>query len=186
MANQTSPKLKEIGRMDTVDLSPKSFKVQQLRARSNTMPSKLNSSMSTDDEAFHNLAVQLSMIDSMAQRDGSRSGTPERFSPTNRQMSPDPAGVIDLAHYSGMSASSVEAEAPSNKYFEFSGAVEEESPEEPLPEKQREKQLSTGDSPGLLKATGVCSRIDYPRVNITGKKDITDFSGVNLVYIDVV
>jgi len=127
MASQTSPKLEEINRMDTVDMPMKSFYVQKLKARSNTIPTKLNSQMSTDDEVFHHLAMQLSMIDNLAHRDGSRSGTPEMHSPTKGQ-SPDP--VIYLAHYSGMSASSIEAEVPSNKYFEYSGAAEEESPEE--------------------------------------------------------
>ena len=180
MARETSPKLEELGRMDSTDLPLKSFKVQQLRARSNTVPSKLNRQMTADDEVFHHLAVQLSMIDTIAQRDGSRSGTPELHSPAKGQ-SPDPTGVIDLAQYSGMAPSSVEAEAPSNKYFEFSGAVEEDSPEEPLPEK-RERQASTGESPALLQATGVCARLDYPRVHITGKKSIADFVGVSSVY----
>ena len=170
--------------MDATDTPLKSFKVLQGKARSNTVPSRLNHQMSADDEVFHHLAVQLSMIDNLAQRDGSRSGTPELYShsPTKGQ-SPDPSGVnIDLAHYSGMAPSSIEAEAPSNKYFEFSGAVEEESPEEPLPEK-RERQASTGDSPALLKVTGVCARLDYPRVQITGKKNIADFAGVSVTYI---
>ena len=184
MARGTSPKLEEINRMDAIDTPLKSFKVLQGKARSNTVPSRLNHQMSADDEVFHHLAVQLSMIDNLAQRDGSRSGTPELYShsPTKGQ-SPDPSGVnIDLAHYSGMAPSSIEAEAPSNKYFEFSGAVEEESPEEPLPEK-RERQASTGDSPALLKVTGVCARLDYPRVQITGKKNIADFAGVSVTYI---
>ena len=165
--------------MDGVDAPLRSFKVQQMKARSNTVPAKMNSQMSADDEVFHHLAVQLSMIDNLAQRDGSRSGTPELHSPTKRQ-SPDPTGVLDLSHYSGMAASSIEAEAPSNKYFEFSGAVEEDSPEEPLPEK-RERHTSLGDSPALLKSTGVCTRLDYPRVQITGRKSISDIVGVSTV-----
>ena len=182
MAHETSPKLEEINRTDAMDIPMKSFKMQQSKARSNTVPSKLNHHTSVDDEVFHHLAVQLSMIDNLAQRDGSRSGTPElhSHSPTKGQ-SPDPTGVnIDLAHYSGMAPSSVEAEAPSNKYFEFSGAMEEESPEEPLPEK-RERQASIGDSPALLKLTGVCARLDYPRVKITGKNSIADFAGVSTI-----
>lgn len=183
MASQTSPKLEEIGKMDNVDMPLRSFKVQQLKARSNTVPTKMNSQMSADDEVFHHLAMQLSMIDNLAQRDRSRSATPELHSPTKSQ-SPDPTGVIDLSQYSGMAPTSIEAEAPSNKYFEFSGAMmEEDSPEEPLPQK-RERQASTGESPALLEATGVCARLDYPRVHITGKKSIADFAGVSATYIN--
>ena len=167
--------------MDNVDIPLKSFKVQQLKARSNTVPAKLNSQMLADDEVFHHLAMQLNMIDTLAQRERSRSNTPELHSPTKGQ-SPDPTGVIDLSQYSGMAPSSIEAEAPSNRYFEFSGAMmEEDSPEEPLPEK-RERQASTGESPVLLKTTGVCARIDYPRVHITGKKSIADFAGVSTAW----
>ena len=181
MAMQTSPKLEEVGRMDSVDMPAKSFQVQQLKARSNTVPSKLNTSqMSADDEVFHHLAMQLNMIDNLAQRERSRSGTPEFLSPTKRQ-SPDPTGVIDLSQYSGMAPSSIETEAASNKYFEFSGAVEEDSPEEPLPEK-RERHASTGESPAMLKASGVCARLDYPRVQITGNRSIADFAGVSAAY----
>ena len=150
----------------------KSFKVQQLKAR-NKIPTKLNSQMLADDEVFHHLAMQLSMIDNLAQRDHSRSATPELHSPTKSQ-SPDPTGVIDLSQYSGMAPTSIEAKVPSNRYFEFSGAMIEE----PLPEK-REKQASTGQSPALLKTTGVCARLDYPRVHITSKKSIADFAGVS-------
>ena len=31
----------------------------------------------------------------------------------------------------------------------------------------------------VLESTGVCARLDYPRVNITGKKDVNDFAGVS-------
>ena len=34
--------------------------------------------------------------------------------------------------------------------------------------------------PSVLKATGVCARLDNPRVNITGKRDMSDFAGVSL------
>lgn len=188
MASDASPKLGRIGKMETIDLPAKglpvkSFQVQQMKARRNTMPGNLGSQISTDDEAFHNLAVQLNMIDNnyLAHRDGSRGGTPELHSPMKKQ-SPEP-GMIDLAHYSGMSGGSIETEAPSNKYFEFSGALEgDDSPEEPLPEK-RERQTSTRESPKYLKTTGICARLDYPRVKITGKNDITDFAGVSIIYI---
>jgi len=45
-----------------------------------------------------------------------------------------------------------------------------------LPE-ERERQGSTGESPALLKATGVCVQLDYSHVKITGKNDVINFSG---------
>ncbi|XP_065905926.1 uncharacterized protein [Dysidea avara] len=70
-----SPRLEEVGKMTEVDVTtefnkmatvdgpPHSFQAQQLSARANTVPTNLTSQMSTDDDAFHHLAVQLNLID---------------------------------------------------------------------------------------------------------------------------
>jgi len=86
-------------------------------------------------------------------------------------------------YYSGIGGSINNTEAASNKCFELP-ETEEESPEDPLQEK-RERHTSTGDVPiaSVLEATGVCARLDYPRVNITGKKDMSDFAGVSCFII---
>jgi len=196
MAEKTefrSPQLEEVGKttqvdatarfdkMTTVHSPPHSFKTQQLKARANTVP--INMMSSTDDDVFHHLAVQLNRIDTLGHRDGSRAATPELSSSPNKIYSPDPAAAsIDLVHYSGIGGSIDNIEAASNKYFELP-ETEEESPEDPLQEK-RERHTSTGDvpMPSVLKATGVCARLDYPRVNITGKNDMSDFAGVSLFY----
>ena len=123
--------------------------------------------------------VQLNVIDTLGHRDGSRAATPELPHSPTKKCSPDlttsAAATIDLAHYSGMGGSIDSIEAASNKYFELP-ETEEESPEDPLQEK-RERHSSTGDMlmPSELQATGVYTRLDYPRVNITGKRDMSDF-----------
>ena len=136
--------------------------------------------MSTDDDTFHLLAVQLNLIDTLGHRNGSHVATPELTSSPTMKYSPDlttAAGTIDLVHYSGLGGSIDNIETASNELPE----TEEESPEDPLQQK-KERNTSTGDVliPSVLKATGVCARLDYPRVNITGKMDTSDFAGISL------
>ena len=134
----------------------------------------------TDDDVFHHLAKQLSMIDNMAIRERDRDNacskptTPELIHSPAMRYSPDPA-AIDLIQYSGIANSVTDTEAASNTYFEYHGAVDDNSPEELLPS---EKRQTKGDIPSVLKATGVCMKLDYPRVKITGEKDIADLAGV--------
>ena len=191
-----SPRLEQVGKVTEVDVTAgfdkmatfdgpaHSFRLQQLKARANTVPVNMTPNVSTDDDAFHHLAVQLNRIDTLGHRDGSRAATPELPHSPTKKFSPDlttsAAATIDLAHYSGMGGSIDNIEAASNKYFELP-ETEEESPEDPLQEK-RERHTSTGDvpMPSVLQATGVCARLDYPRVNITGKRDMSDFAGVSL------
>ena len=191
-----SPRLEEVGKMTEVDVTtgfnematvdgpPHSFQAQQLKARANTVPANLTLQMSTDDDVFHHLAVQLNLIDTLGHRDGSRAATPELTNSPTKKYSPDlttaAAATIDLVHYSGLGGSIDNIEAASNKFFELP-ETEEEGPEDPLQQK-RERNTSTGDvpMPSVLKATGVCARLDYPRVNITGKRDMSDFAGVSL------
>ena len=176
-------------KMATVDGPSRSFQAQQLKARANTVQANLTSQISTDDDAFHHLAVQLNMIDTLGQRDGSCGATSESTNSPTKKYSPDlttaaaAAATIDLVHYSGLGGNIDNIEAASNKYFELP-ETEEESPENPLQQK-RERHTSTGDvpMPSVLKATGVCARLDYPRVNITGKKDMSDFAGVSFIIV---
>ena len=126
---------------------------------------------SSDDDVFHHLAKQLSIIDNLAHRDNSK--------PT----SPEPA-AIDLTQFSGITTNMTNTEAASNKYFEYHGAIDDHSPEEILPSDKR-RNTATGEIPSVLKATGVCIRLEYPRVKITGEKDIADFAGVSYVVSDV-
>ena len=163
-------------KMATVDGPPHSFQAQ-VRVRANTVPANLTSQMSTDDDTFHLLAVQLNLIDTVGHRVGSCGATPELTSSPTMKYSPDlttAAGTIDLVHYSGLGGSTDNIETASNKYFALP-ETEEESPEDPLQQK-RERHTLTGDVliPSVLKATGVCARLDYPRINITGKKDMSD------------
>ena len=76
-----------------------------------------------------------------------------------------------------MAPSSVGAEVPLNKYFEFSNAVEEESPEEPLPEK-REASLNRG-FPCITNKCLCDLTIHMCKSPI---KSITDFAGVSDMY----
>ena len=108
-------------KMATVDGPPHSFQAR-LRARANTVPTNLTSQMSTDDDAFHHLAVQLNLIDTSGHRDGSRGATPKLTSSPTIKYSPDlttaaAAATIDLVHYSGLGGSIDNMEAASNKYF---------------------------------------------------------------------
>jgi len=134
--------------------------------------------MPSSDDVFHHLAVQLSLIDNLAHRDGSKPTTPELINSPTKRYSPDPA-AIDLAQYSGIATSVTDREAASNKYFEYSGAVDDHSPEELPPSDKRQRNTSLGEIPSALTAAGVCARLDYPRVKITGEKDIADFAGVS-------
>lgn len=134
-------------------------------------------SSSSDNDVFHHLAKQLSMIDSLAvrDRDTSKPTTPELIHSPATRYSPDPA-AIDLTQYSGIATSVNETEAASNKYFEYHGAVDDRSPEELLPP---ERNASSSDLSSVLKATGICMKLDYPRVKITGEKDKADLAGVS-------
>ena len=137
--------------------------------------------LSSDDHVFHHLAMQLSMIDNLAHRDSSRPTTPELIHSPAARFSPDPAATIDLTQYSGIVAGVTDTEAASNKYFEYHGAVDDHSPEELMPSEieKRNRNTSTGEISSVLKNAGVCMRLDYPRVKITGEKDIADFAGVS-------
>ena len=79
-------------------------------------------------------------------------------------------------YYSGIGESIDNIGAALNELPE----TEDESPEDPLQEK-REQHTLTGVvlMASVLGATSVCARLDYPRVNITGKKDMSDFAGVS-------
>ena len=132
---------------------------------------------STDNDVFHHLAKQLSMIDSLAVIN-SRPTTPELIHSPAARYSPDPA-AIDLTQYSGITNGVNDTEAASNKYFEYHGAANDNSPEELLPSETRKRNTSTGEIPSVLQATGVCMKLDYPRVKITGEKDIADLAGVS-------
>ena len=135
---------------------------------------------STDNDVFHHLAKQLSMIDNLAvrDRDNSKPTTPELIHSPATRYSPDPA-AIDLTQYSGIANGVSDTEAASNKYFEYHGAVNDHSPEELLPSETRQRNTSTGDIPSVLQTTGVCMKLDYPRLKITGEKDIADLAGVS-------
>lgn len=135
---------------------------------------------STDNDVFHHLAKQLSLIDNLAVRDreNSKPTTPELIHSPAARYSPDPA-AIDLTQYSGIANGVNDNEAASNKYFEYHGAVDDNSPEELLPSETRKRNTSTGEIPSVLQATGVCMKLDYPRVKITGEKDIADLAGVS-------
>ena len=144
-----------------------------------SLPNGLKAS-SSDDDVFHHLAMQLSIIDNLAHRDTSKPTTPELMHSPAARFSPDPA-AIDLTQYSGIAAGVTDTEAASNKYFEYHGAVDDHSPEELMPSEieKRQRNTSTGEISSMLKNVGVCMRLDYPRVKITGEKDIADLAGVS-------
>lgn len=147
----------------------------------NSLPNGLKpAASSSDDDVFHHLAMQLSMIDNLAHRDSSKPPTPELIHSPAARFSPDPA-AIDLTQYSGIAAGVTDTEAASNKYFEYHGAVDDHSPEELMPSEieKRQRNTSTGEISSVLKNAGVCMRLDYPRVKITGEKDIADLAGVS-------
>ena len=136
---------------------------------------------SSDDDVFHHLAMQLSLIDNLAHRDSSKPTTPELIHSPAARFSPDPAAAIDLTQYSGIATSVTNTEVASNKYFEYHGAIDDHSPEELMPSEieKRQRNTSTGEISSVLKSAGVCMRLDYPRVKITGEKDIADLAGVS-------
>ena len=121
------------------------------------------------------------MIDTLGHRDGSRAATPEFLHSPIKKCSSDlttfSAATIDLEYYSGMGGSIDSIEATTLSYC----TVPETEAEDPL-QKKRDGHSSTGDvpMPSVLLATGVCARLDYFRVNITGKRDMNDFAGVSL------
>ena len=164
----------EINKKDQFDLPVDNH------ASKNHLPNGLKAASSCDDDVFHHLAMQLSMIDNLAHRDSSRPTTPEIIHSPAARFSPDPA-AIDLIQYSGIAAGVTDTEAASNKYFEYHGAVDDHSPEELMPSEieKRQRNTSTGEISSVLKNVGVCMRLDYPRVKITGEKDIADLAGVS-------
>lgn len=142
------------------------------------LPNGPKGASSCDDDVFHHLAMQLSLIDNLAHRDGSKPTTPELIHSPTKRYSPDPA-ALDLTQYSGIAKGVTGTEAASNAFFEYHGAGDDHSPDELLPSETRQRNTSTGELPSVLKATGVCVRLEYPRVKITGEKDMADFAGVS-------
>lgn len=139
-----------------------------------------NGPKSSDDDVFHHLAMQLSLID-IGHRDGSKPATPEpTHSPINR-YSPDPA-TIDLTQYSGIATNITSTEAASNKYFEYSRVIDDNSSEEVLPSEKRQRSTLTAENiNSVQRSSGICTKLEYPRVKITGEKDIADFAGVSII-----
>ena len=174
--NHTTVHSESANKKDQLELPVDNINGPCIKNHTNALPNGPKVS-SDDNDVFHHLAQQLSMIDNLAHRDSSKPTTPELIHSPTARFSPDPA-AIDLSQYSGIATGVANTEAASNKYFEYHGAVDDHSPEELIPS-AIEKRASTGDIPSMLKATGVCIRLDYPRVKITGDKDKADLAGVS-------
>ena len=162
---------------DQLDLPVDSVNGPRIKNHMIALPNGSRTSSPDDNDVFHHLAKKLSLIDNLAHRDSSKPTSPELIHSPTARFSPDPT-AIDLSQYSAIATGVINTEAASNKYFEYHGAVDDRSPEELIPSRI-EKGTSTGDISSMLKATGVCVRLDYPRVKITGEKDKADLAGVS-------